>query len=198
MENMPKFPVIRDTYAFECTQCANCCSGEQRVWLNPRDLRLMAVFLGMDHTGALFENDYVLLDRGEHGAWRPRILFKKFKQLLFCPFLENHIDDSGHVRGFCRLHPENKPLICHLAPLGRAWDAETGSDQWLFVKPAADCPGVNSTRKNRLSDTLDRYRHRIEEETLFYQKLNQLRISDSPRRDYQSLYLFNVSFHRIG
>ncbi len=183
---------MEENYRFECTLCGNCCTGDQRVWLNPADLMRMALFLGYGHTSELFRQNVVLLDEGENGAWRPRILFKSYKKLRFCPFLENHLDDRGRITGLCRLHPKYKPLICRLAPLGRVWDAETGSEQWLFVKPAPDCPGVNSSRLNSLRETLQQYGSEIEEETAFLKKLQHLLEMKSEPEAYQELYYFIV------
>lgn len=192
MNNVETFPIVNEEYRFECTRCGNCCTGDQRVWLNPGDLKRMAVYLGYDHTEELFRRKLVVLEQGENGAWRPRILFKQYKKLRFCPFLENHLDEDGAVTGLCRLHPRYKPLICSLAPLGRRWDAKTEKSEWIFVKPAPDCPGVNSEKLQLLRDTLERHIREIEAENLFFAKLQGLLESNSKQPAYRELYFFET------
>ncbi len=192
MGKLEAFPQVIGEYRFECTRCGNCCTGDQRVWLNPGDLKRMAVHLGYDHTEELFRRKLVVLEQGENGAWRPRILFKHYKKLRFCPFLENSLGEDGAVTGLCRLHPLHKPLICSLAPLGRRWDAETEKSEWIFVKPAPDCPGVNSKKVQLLRETLERHDREIEEENLFFAKLQHLLGNKSKQPAFRELYFFKT------
>jgi len=173
-----KFPVIRESYNFECTLCGNCCSGVQDVLLDWYDLYRMAIFLNFNHTSQLFKAGFTELRSGPALLRLPYIRFK-VKPCRFCPFLENHIDE-GKITGLCRLHPGSKPLVCSLAPVSRTIDFATGEESWHFVKPAPDCPGVNSSVVNSLPETISARSKELEYQTRFFRLL--YRLSDSDRQ----------------
>ncbi len=168
------FSVVKDTYNFACTQCGNCCSGDQIVRLNLYDLYRMALFLGLSNTRLLFDKGYVALHSDENESLRPRIVFKSFrskgKTMRFCPFLQNSLDERGVLKGLCRLHPAHKPLICSLAPLGRVVDfSQSGiKEKFIFVKPAPDCPGVERSVKNKLDDVRLEFRQHLSFEKRYF------------------------------
>lgn len=191
MENNT-FPIITDTFKFECTRCGNCCTGDQQVFLNPFDLMRMASFLKLASSKELFDRSLVRLVQGENRAWLPQMRFKN-KPFRFCPFLINEEDDQGRLLGLCRLHPYHKPLICSLAPVGRRVDLQSGKIDYLLVSPAPDCPGVDSDVKNRLSDVLKVNRTGLSYQTRFFKLLRQALARNWPRQKYlQEFYTFSI------
>lgn len=157
------------TYRFECTLCGDCCWGRQVVRLNREDLLLMAEFQGMENTRELFTAGLVEAVR-EQSGWRPRIRFRT-RPRRFCPFLLNSITDEGTLQGLCRLHPEYKPLVCHLSPLGRTVDLADDSETWSVTPPVEGCPGMDrGGLRNSLQD-LEPYRDRLDREKDFFQLL---------------------------
>ncbi len=199
------FPIIQSSYHFNCTQCGNCCTGDQKVNLNLYDLYKMAVYKGFNHTRQLFDETLVHLVQGQNNAWVPQIKFKSFKQkaaetsLLFCPFLINELDEENNLKGLCRLHPDKKPLICSLAPVGRILDLKDESEDFVFVKPAPDCPGVNSTKINLLADLKKVLQIELDFERRFYKILNKINEDTTKEFLLENVYSFqtDISFEKI-
>ena len=190
---MSSFQIIDDTYLFECTKCGNCCTGDIRISLNLYDLYKMARFLKMESTRELFDQNYVsLFKHNEHNVWLPEIQFKT-KPLKFCPFLINEADDKNYIQGLCSLHPEHKPLICAMAPVGRVLDFDDNSDQFVFMKPAMDCPGVDEKKENHLHEDIKTYKDELNFQKRFFRILEQLKVVDYSKKYYQeNLYQFSV------
>ena len=190
---MSSFQIIDDTYLFECTKCGNCCTGDIRISLNLYDLYNMARFLKMESTRELFDQNYIILFQPEeHKVWLPEIQFKT-KPLKFCPFLINEADDKNYIQGLCSLHPEHKPLICAMAPVGRVLDFDDNSDQFVFMKPAMDCPGVDEKKENHLSDDIKIYSEELNLQKWFFRILERLKEVDYSMDFYlANLYQFKV------
>ena len=113
------------------------------VYLNPNDLLLMARRLGFPNTGRLFDEKLVIIDYGKNGAPVPRLRFSRGPSGC-CPFLENRLDEEGagyRLRGLCTLHPDDKPLVCWLAPGYRVVDIDAATEEWGFRPPLPGCPG---------------------------------------------------------
>jgi len=181
------FPVITDTYYFKCTQCGNCCTGDQKVHLNLYDLYKMADYHKFNDTGFLFKNGLVNLIHTKSGVYLPRIRFK-VKPFRFCPYLINEED-----RGLCKLHPDSKPLICSLAPVGRIIDFEEGSESWLFVKPAPDCPGSSVHHENSLANLKEEFKEELHFQERFFRLLNSIQYLKWERKDsLERLYTFSL------
>jgi Fe-S-cluster containining protein len=196
---MKSFPVLNDIYHFECTKCGNCCCGDISITLNLYDLYKMARFLNIKTTKELFNKNYVRLSKHEHNVWIPEIQFKR-SPLKFCPFLINDADDKNYNQGLCSLHPEHKPLICSLAPVGRIVDFYDDSDEYVFIKPATDCPGVDSKIENKLSEKIAKYDIELCYQKRFFKILEELKDSDYSKAYYQErLYSFsvNIEFDKI-
>lgn len=128
-------------YCFSCTVCGDCCTGDQTIRLNPDDLELLCAWLRLPDHSALEKAGY--LDPPEDGDPRPRIRFRK-RPVRQCPFLENHLEETGALKGLCMLHPDFKPLVCHLAPLAREVQVEGSGyeETWSVVAPVEGCPGM--------------------------------------------------------
>ena len=127
---------------FECRICGECCRGDQKVWLNPADMERLALYLGLGSTGELEERRIIVVEAGEHGILRPRLLFPRGPAGEACRFLINDLDESGRLWGRCSLHfTEAKPLVCRLAPLSREVDLDSGNEEWMEVPPVLGCPG---------------------------------------------------------
>ncbi len=127
---------------FECTICGECCRGNQKVWLNPADLKRLARHLDLGGLEALEERRIVVMEAGEHGIRRPRLLFPRGPAGKACRFLINDLDEDERLWGRCSLHfTEAKPLVCRLAPLSREIDLIDGSEEWIEIPPVTDCPG---------------------------------------------------------
>jgi len=189
------FPIIESSYQFECTKCGNCCSGDQKISLNPYDLNKMARFKGYNHTGMLFDHKLVHLVQAQNKAWIPQIRFKSIaKGHRFCPFLINELDEQNKLLGLCSLHPDKKPLICAMAPVGRILDFKAGSEEYIFVKPAPDCPGVNIKKQNTLTDLQKRLKNELEYEKQFLKILDRAVTKKLPKIFYiDHLYCFPVT-----
>lgn len=171
---MVEYSQIKNTYRFSCTLCANCCTGDQQVLLTPYDLYKMGRFLHLHNSRQLFDEGWVKLVKGEHDVWRPQILFKN-KPFKYCPFLTNELNKDGKLIGRCQLHPANKPLVCAMAPVGRIVDTNKNTDEFVFIKPAPDCPGINSRRENRLEDLLETHRKELDYQWQFFELLDKVR-----------------------
>lgn len=171
---MNNFQIVRQTYRFECSRCANCCSGDIRIELNLYDLYKMAVFLNLQSTLDLFKLQYVCLDLNEHQVWIPLIRFKTFPA-RFCPFLINEVDEQRYIQGSCSLHPDFKPLICSLSPIGRIIDFESNEDDYVFVNPAPDCPGLTSRRENVLYEVQASWQEELDFQRRYFRILQALK-----------------------
>ena len=189
------FPIIENSYQFECTKCGNCCTGDQKVNLNPYDLYKMARYKGYNHTELLFENKLVHLVQSQNNAWIPQISFKVIaKGHRFCPFLINELNEHNKLLGLCSLHPDKKPLICTMAPVGRTIDFAAGVENYIFVKPAPDCPGVDIRNENSLAVLQNRLNDELMYEKLFLKILDKLILNNPPKTFYQDhLYCFPVT-----
>jgi len=191
MTDIHTFPEVTDSYHFACTRCGNCCSGDQKVHLDLHDLYRLAGFMGHTHTSALFNSGVVILVKEEHHVYVPRIRFKR-KPFVFCPFLENDYNGSTLLTS-CRLHPDHKPLICHMAPLGRVMDFSTNEETFIFVPPAPDCPGVEKSTVNYVSDFKNKYTKELGYQREFFKLLEILKEKSLTRRQFlDTLYSFDV------
>jgi len=189
---MSPFPVINNSYSFECTMCGHCCTGDQTVLLNLYDLYKMARFEKMQSTRGLFDNGRVMLVSDPHGVWRPKIAFKK-KPFMFCPYLLNQMEDDGSLKGLCTLHPQHKPLVCATAPVGRGVDLESNSEEFIYAWPAPDCPGVHKTKENLLSDLKKKYGEQMRWEDRYFRLLQMLAGKGWSRDTFlEQLYVFDV------
>ena len=188
------FPIIESSYQFECTKCGNCCTGDQKVSLNPYDLYKMARFKGYNNTGMLFDHKLVHLVQSQNKAWIPQIRFKSIaKGHRFCPFLINELDEQNKLLGLCSLHPDKKPLICAMAPVGRVVDFASGAENFIYVKPAPDCPGVDIQKDNKLSDLHKAMEMELYCEKEFLKILNAIVVKNPPQKYYlDNLYCFPV------
>ncbi|NOX88897.1 MAG: hypothetical protein GXO77_07715 [Calditrichaeota bacterium] len=189
-----EFPVIESGFNFECTQCGDCCRGDQQVFLNLLDLYNMALFSGFTSTDRLFKQGTAELAQDvNHSVWRPRIRFKE-RPLRFCPFLINELSDDGRLKGFCRLHPHHKPLICALAPVGCEYDSRKKQASFLLVPPAARCPGMEKETHNKLHILTERYREALRYQSLYFELLELLKSKHLTEEDYREhLYTFKVN-----
>jgi Fe-S-cluster containining protein len=189
------FPIIENTYQFECSKCGNCCTGDQQVNLNPYDLYKMTRFNGFNHTKQLFDNGLIHLVKSQNNAWIPQIKFKSIakKKHKFCPFLINELNDQNKLLGLCSLHREKKPLICSMAPVGRVIDFSNNSEKFVFVKPAPDCPGVEIKKENKLNDLKKLLSEELEYEKQFLMMLDLIVIKKFPKEFFlKHLYFFSV------
>ncbi|MBD3224707.1 MAG: hypothetical protein GF313_08255 [Caldithrix sp.] len=186
------FPVIEDVYQFQCTMCGNCCTGDQIVRLDLYDLYRMARFSGFEKTGGLFTSRLVELTPIEPDLWLPRIRFRKHP-FKFCPFLQNEWNDREELIGKCLLHPDQKPLVCSLAPVGRMVDFNQKTQTYVFVPPAPDCPGINRSQENYLKTATDAHRRSIQLQDRFFAMMERLKIKTVQTKHwYRAFYNFNV------
>ena len=190
---MKEHPVIKEKFHFQCTRCGNCCTGDQQVFLNLFDLYKMARALGFSHTRTLFERSVVTLTRAQHDVYFPKIRFRT-RPYKFCPFL-HYEDISGEsLVTSCALHPDHKPLICHMAPVGRVLDLESEREEFVFVRPAPDCPGVESQHENTLDVWLKDLHRELEYQKDFFRILNKIKnLNWNKQRTAKALYYFEVN-----
>ena len=195
--------IINNTYKFECTMCGNCCTGDQKVNLNLYDLYKIATYKGFRNTSQLFAEKTIQLVKGQNNAWVPQIKFKSLKRsdateslrknYIFCPFLINELDDQHKLKGLCSLHPDIKPLICAMAPIGRVLDFENRKEDFVFVKPASDCPGVESQKENLLNDFKDNFSDELAFELRFFRIMNNLMAKNKSYSFYlENIYTFST------
>jgi Fe-S-cluster containining protein len=180
---------IADTYNFECTMCANCCTGDTQILLDFFDLYKMGRFLDFRHSDKLFKQNYVFLTLTENEIWRPQLRFKK-KPFSFCPFLMHQIDDKGKIGGLCQLHPDNKPLVCATAPIGVRYDFESDVTEYIFHPPAPDCPGIQSHKQNHITDLDKKYRKELNYQQITFRILENIRPEDNNKEKMQELFSF--------
>jgi Fe-S-cluster containining protein len=162
--------IIKKSYQFSCAQCGYCCSGEQLVLLNFYDIWKIAKFLKFNSAQELFHKGYLEFHYNEHNVYIPKIKFKT-KPWKFCPFLVNSMEGDSRLKGSCSLHPLHKPLICSLAPLAREIDFSANKEQYFFIKPAPDCPGVCSKKTNYLKDIIQKYQLELELQKQFFREM---------------------------
>ena len=189
---MVSFPIIYNTYKFECTMCGNCCSGPQEVNLDLLDLWKLGKFLGLKSTNILFEKSLVKLVLNENKVWIPQIRFKQ-KPLRICPFLMNEKSDDGEMKGVCQLHPNHKPLICAISPVGRIVDLDLEQEEFVLVPPASDCAGMESSKFNYIQNTKDHYSEEFINQMRFFRLLNHLKnYTHTEQIFYKLLYVFDL------
>jgi Fe-S-cluster containining protein len=180
-------------YSFQCTRCGRCCCGNKRVRLDPYDLWKMAVFYGYKTTEQLFRNNLVIYRKGQHDMVMPYIRFKK-KPFRFCPFLINECDDTLRLkRGLCALHPNHKPLVCSMAPVGREIDVETGIISYLLTPPAQECPGMQISHNQYIDHLRVAFAEELDYEERYFRILHH--ISQLPEKawsEIDELYFFGT------
>ena len=169
----------RDNNGFRCSVCGECCRGDQKVWLNPSDLRRLAEHLHLEDEEQLGQRRITVSEAGEHGIRRPRLRFVPTPAGPACRFLINELDEEGRLWGKCALHgTEAKPLVCRLAPLSRTVDLVDGSEEWREVPPVIGCPGWEDSPPppaGRPIDVLrldDALRADLDEETEYFRLLS--------------------------
>ncbi len=167
-----------ETGTFRCTLCGECCRGNQKVWLNPRDVQRLLAHLSAEGLQELEKRRIVVVEPGEHGVLRPRIRFRSSPAGSFCPFLINDLGGDGILRGRCGLHyTKAKPLVCRLAPLAREVDIDTGVETWKEVPPVSGCPGWGSEPPPDTGVPVDKpgirqaLREELDEETRWFREL---------------------------
>lgn len=156
---------------FHCQMCGECCSGDMRVFLNPYDLEKIRDYLEIDNSQDLLDQGLITLDKGQYGLILPRIAFKRSSDLLFCPFLENRIEEDGNYHGCCSLHPVKKPLVCALAPMARELDLDSGVEHFYFQEPVRNCPGMKSQILYEIEQLFPQVDEELKREKEYYRVL---------------------------
>ncbi|MBN2424436.1 MAG: hypothetical protein JXR46_05600 [Calditrichaceae bacterium] len=163
------------------------------IYLNPYDLYKMCRYFNFDTTDGLFLRNIIRLESAENNTWQPVINFRK-KPFVFCPFLINEQDEQGKLKGLCKLHPDYKPLICSLAPVGRAICLDTDNDEFIFVKPAPDCAGIGSDITNDLSEIVKQKYKELSFQKRFFKLLEKCSEKSYKKDDYNRLlYTFSMN-----
>jgi len=170
-----------------------------KVFLNPEDLRRLGRFLGMGHTERLFQEGYLVMDRGQNGLLFPRMRFRGHRP-GFCPFVENHWNpDTGTLRALCALHGKAKPLVCRLAPLARELDFKDAGTQagvppeesWFLQEPVTGCPGMDRGEDQLLREALAPLREELEGEAGFFRRLmEEENRGGTPESLFETFFLF--------
>ena len=182
---------ISDSYHFECTLCANCCTGDTQILLDFFDLYKMSRFLNFSHSGELFKKNYVFMRLSENDIWRPQLRFKK-KPFSFCPFLSHQINEEGKIGGLCSLHPQHKPLVCATAPIGRRYDFQADSIEYIFHAPAPDCPGIHSKKLNYIDDLDRQHEKEFDYQQITFRILANIPPNYNTQTEMQRLFSFPI------
>jgi hypothetical protein len=164
---------LKEIYNFQCTCCGDCCTGNMEININIYDLYKLAVRFGMTSTGELFEKGFIKLVQVQNGCWTPQIIFKT-QPFQFCPWLINDLGDDEVLRGFCSLHPFDKPLICKMAPAGRVVDFDYNQISYMLTPPTESCPGMEIKHENTLSVLKKELHDELELEYRYYAILENL------------------------
>jgi len=188
-----KYKTVKKNYKFECTLCANCCTGDTQILLDFFDLYKMSKFLNFSNSGDLFKRNFVFLTKAENDFWRPQIRFKT-KPFKFCPFLNNHIDEEKKLTGFCQLHSKYKPLVCSMAPIGKRYDFNEEKEEYIFHAPAPDCTGIHRDKLNTISELEKKYKLELTNQTITFHILDKIRIKKMFNEyEMKELYSFPVN-----
>ncbi|MDR2302336.1 MAG: YkgJ family cysteine cluster protein [Deltaproteobacteria bacterium] len=124
-----------DAPAFKCLRCGQCCRGRGGTWLNYRQVRSLAEFLGED-LNRVIEN---YLEKDPSAAASPPGKDESFEAGLW----NVGVGPKGHCLFFdpgarsCLIHPV-KPLSCQRWPYYR-WPL-TSRDG--FLEAQSHCPGL--------------------------------------------------------
>lgn len=189
--NMKQIP-IEEIYYFHCTCCGDCCSGNMEININIFDLYKISVKLGFESTEKLFNKGLVKLVQVQNGCWTPQIVFKK-KPFQFCPWIINDMGDDEILKGYCSLHPFDKPLICRMAPAGRVVDFDNDQISYMLTPPTESCPGMEIKQENRLSELKADLKKELDLEYRFYAILENLEKKGiSEETMLKEYYSFNV------
>jgi thioesterase domain-containing protein len=176
---------IDDTYYFGCTCCGDCCTGDMKIHINLYDLYKITRRLSLGDSGELFRMGLVKLVKGQNDAYIPRINFRT-KPFKFCPWVINDMGEDDVLRGFCSLHPHDKPLVCKMAPVGRMLDLSDKIESFVLTEPTENCPGMAVDQENHLSDLKEEFREELDYETRFFVLLEKL--EGSSEAAYERLY----------
>ena len=112
---------------------------------------------------------------------------------MLVSFLENRLTDKGKLLGLCQLHPDFKPLVCSLAPLGREVSFKDGmwnmlQENWNFVEPIEGCPGCRVEEKTSIRSSIQSLGSELEQETQYYEILERLQKNEAGIRAYEELH----------
>ncbi|MCW8965688.1 MAG: hypothetical protein OQK82_03240 [Candidatus Pacearchaeota archaeon] len=191
--------IIKNHYCFDCKMCGECCTGNTEVYVNLYDMYKLCTYLKLDHTRDLFERGLLRPAIAENGGWIPRLQFRK-KPLQFCPFVINDMDDDFHLKCYCRLHPNLKPLICKLAPVGRIIDCNTEEINYVSIPPVKTCPGMKSNHLRIIEDLEKDLQDELDYDFRFYMILDTIiNTTEWTREITEELYYFpvNESFETV-
>lgn len=180
---------VSEIYSFSCTCCGDCCTGSMNININLYDLYKLVKRLELDSSDQLFERNLIRLVTVQNGIWTPQIIFKE-KPFAFCPWLINDLGEDGVLRGFCSLHPHDKPLICKMAPVSRTVDFDDDTISYNLTSPTENCPGMKINQENRLSDLKEELGKEFEYEYRYYRILDHLVGMKKDRSFFETFYSF--------
>ena len=108
--------------AFECKMCGACCYGKGGIFLEEKEIKTIASFLGVDE--AFFLEHYCEIRGGRYSV--------KTGPDRYCIFFDQEVS--------CTIHPV-KPCICALWPFYPANLKDR--ENWALAKEA--CPGLEGS-----------------------------------------------------
>lgn len=174
---------------FDCSCCGDCCSGDMDIFVNIYDLYKITKYLGYKNSKELFESRLFKFIPGQNGLSLPKINFKT-KPYKFCPFLTNSVDDDLNLKGFCTLHPLNKPLVCILAPISREIDIESSSNKFYITYPSNHCNGKIYREDEYVKIASEKMEMELIYESRYYKILDN--ILSNGIINYESIYYFSI------
>lgn len=163
-----------------------------KININLFDLYKLVGKLELQSSDQLFKRNLIRLVSVQNGVWTPQIVYKEFP-FTFCPWLINDMGDDGFMRGFCSLHPFDKPLICKMAPVSRIVDFEKEKITYELTAPTDNCPGMDRSCENRLSDLKEELEQELDYEYRFYKILDRLIDRDLEKSFFEDFYSFDGS-----
>ena len=154
------------------------------------DVLKLSEHLKLDNTVQLWENEYVITDKGQNGTLLPRLKFAGLSP-GFCPFVINDWnDEKKSLKGFCSIHKQAKPLICRMAPVAREVDIEEDTEEFFIKEPVEGCPGTGASSGLYLADYLKPLK-----EELFLEKKWFMLMSKMLEREISPEEILKTFFH---
>lgn len=175
---------------FDCSCCGDCCSGDMDIFVNIYDLYKISNFLGLKNSKELFNSGLFTLEKGQNNMICPKIKFKT-QPYKFCPFLTNSVDEDFKLKGYCKLHPYHKPLVCILAPISRELNLKKSISSFFITYPSNHCNGRIYNEEDYIELTCQNLNKELQYEERYFRILDS--IKSKGIKGYEKIYYFDMN-----